>query len=490
MFCPNCGKEMNDGAVFCSNCGWSKSDVGNKNKSNIANVFKKLKIPFFIVIAIAVVLFGIKTYMSIERSRVYDKVYAYITDDGKVLHYTHDEKKGSLVEMGNGWMADRYDIFGTKQYIDKKGEAKTIANTEIIELIVIDNKISMNSCECMFGFSNLIDIEGIKNIDTSACTNFQAMFLTSKVKNINLNFLDMSKGENFSCMFMECEELENVDMLKVNMSSAKNFSQMFFGCKNLKNVKFSSSDILYVQSMQDMFWDCGSLQSIDMSNIHYENVKSINSIFYGCSSLKEIKFNNSEWGSIENDIDMGFADSQKQEVKITVNNSQKEYNEFMTYIARVRLTPNNIYKYIDIETELFDSYYSDILGNFVVWEMSYDQPTIYFEFKSKDNRYTFDDAKVSFILEMQDSQYYDFWKHDNRYEYRNEKTSEGLTNVVNLNINNGLSQKETFAVDKEELHVTYRETGIGSNTIYNWERVFTGNYKVYDVTGFVNRPWQ
>ena len=22
MFCPNCGKEMKDGAVFCSNCGY------------------------------------------------------------------------------------------------------------------------------------------------------------------------------------------------------------------------------------------------------------------------------------------------------------------------------------------------------------------------------------------------------------------------------------------------------------------------------------
>ena len=421
---------------------------------------------------------------------MYDKVYAYITDDGKVLHYTHDEKKGLLVEIGNGWMADRYDIFGEKEYVDKKGETRTRVNTETIEQIVIDNKITMNSCECMFAFGNLVDIKGIKNIDTSNCTNFYAMFLTSKIKNIDLNSLDMSKGENFSCMFMECEELENVDMSKVNMSSAKDFSYMFSGCKNLKNIKLGKNDILHTQNMDSMFWLCESLQNVDLSNIHYENVNRINYIFYGCASLKEIKFNDSEWSSIESDIDIGFEDNQKQEVKIMVNNSQKEYNEFMTYIARVRLTPNNIYKYIDIETELFDSYYSDILGNFVVWEMSYDQPTIDFEFKSKDNRYTFEDAKVSFILEMQDSQYYDFWKHDNRYEYRNEKISEGLTNAVNLNINNGLSQKETVAVDKEELHVTYRETGIGSNTIYNWERVFTGNYKVYDVTGFVNRPWQ
>ena len=482
MFCPNCGKEMNDGAVFCSNCGWSKGGVSTKNSNNIAKVLRTLKLPLLIVFIIAAVLLGIKTYNDIENSKVYDKVYAYITDDVKVLHLTHDEKKGLLVEIGNGWMADRYDIFGEKEYVDKKGETRTRVNTETIEQIVIDNKITMNSCECMFAFDNLVDIKGIKNIDTSNCTNFYAMFLTSKIKNIDLNSLDMSKGENFSCMFMECEELENVDMSKTNMRNARAFNQMFERCKKLKNIKFGDIDMLYVQNMADMFWECESLQNVDLSNIHYENVKSINSIFYGCSSLKEIRFNNSEWGSIENDIDMGFADSQKQDVKIMVNNSQKEYNEFMTYIARVRLTPNNLSKYVDIKTEVDDSYYSNRVGNFLLWEMSSDPPIIYFEFKSKDNRYTFDDAKVSFIIEMQDSQYYDFWKHDNRYEYSSEKLSEGLTNAINLNINNGSLQNETIVMPDNEVHY--------NNGKHSWEKVFTGNYKVYDVTGFVNRPWQ
>ena len=227
MFCPNCGNQMNDSAVFCNNCGWSKSATMNKKNNSISKVLQKLRLPLLIVFVIIVVLLGVRTYTNIESSRVYDKVYAYITDNGKVLHYTHDDTKGLLVEMGNGWMADRYDIFGTKEYIDKKGETKTIANTETVEQIVIDNKISMKSCECMFAFENLTDIKGIKNIDASNCTNFQAMFLMSKIKNINLNSLDMSKGTNFSCMFMVCEELENADMSKVDMSSAEDFSQMF-----------------------------------------------------------------------------------------------------------------------------------------------------------------------------------------------------------------------------------------------------------------------
>lgn len=43
MFCPNCGKEMNDNATFCSNCGYSKS------KNN------RFKLKYFIFVFIAVI---------------------------------------------------------------------------------------------------------------------------------------------------------------------------------------------------------------------------------------------------------------------------------------------------------------------------------------------------------------------------------------------------------------------------------------------------
>ena len=35
MFCPNCGKELKDGSVFCSKCGY---DIKNK-KANTNNSY-------------------------------------------------------------------------------------------------------------------------------------------------------------------------------------------------------------------------------------------------------------------------------------------------------------------------------------------------------------------------------------------------------------------------------------------------------------------
>ncbi len=48
MFCQNCGKEMNDGASFCSNCGWKNSStkgITSKLKDSINGFTKNLK-PF------------------------------------------------------------------------------------------------------------------------------------------------------------------------------------------------------------------------------------------------------------------------------------------------------------------------------------------------------------------------------------------------------------------------------------------------------------
>ena len=49
MFCPNCGKEMSDAAVFCGNCGWSKT--GKKGRGG-----KKISLPIVPIIGVVVII--------------------------------------------------------------------------------------------------------------------------------------------------------------------------------------------------------------------------------------------------------------------------------------------------------------------------------------------------------------------------------------------------------------------------------------------------
>ena len=40
MFCPICGYEMSEEALFCSNCGWSKKGNVNNSKTSIRRIFE------------------------------------------------------------------------------------------------------------------------------------------------------------------------------------------------------------------------------------------------------------------------------------------------------------------------------------------------------------------------------------------------------------------------------------------------------------------
>ena len=118
MFCPNCGSEIKDGIGFCNNCG---AKIVNKSKFN----FKKLLIPIFIALILLIVPYGVyRIYDYNVNKYVSDNVYVYFTENGSCLHFTNDEKKGTLVDINNqGWWKTK-ELFGVEKFINKKGEEK------------------------------------------------------------------------------------------------------------------------------------------------------------------------------------------------------------------------------------------------------------------------------------------------------------------------------------------------------------------------------
>ena len=65
MFCPNCGKEMSDGASFCPNCGYRRDGSASKSSFNLSsglgNGFNKKVFILVAVIIVAFVLFKLIT---------------------------------------------------------------------------------------------------------------------------------------------------------------------------------------------------------------------------------------------------------------------------------------------------------------------------------------------------------------------------------------------------------------------------------------------
>ena len=85
-------------------------------------------------------------------------------------------------------------------------------------------------CQC----HNLVEIEGIYNLNTSDVTSMENMFYECN----SLTSLDVSKFEtsnvtNMSGMFSNCSSLTSLDVSKFNTSNVINMKQMFWCCSSI-----------------------------------------------------------------------------------------------------------------------------------------------------------------------------------------------------------------------------------------------------------------
>lgn len=112
--------------------------------------------------------------------------------------------------------------------------------------------IQPNSCGAWFsGFSNLKEIKGIKNLNTSIVTNM-------------------------SCMFCNCSSLTSLDLRSFNTSNVTDMEVMFYGCGSLTSLDLSSFRTEKVTDIKDMFNGCSSLTSLDIRNFYMLKMERFN----------------------------------------------------------------------------------------------------------------------------------------------------------------------------------------------------------------------
>lgn len=119
------------------------------------------------------------------------------------------------------------------------------------------------------GCTNLTNIEGIENLNTS-----------------NVTYMNE--------MFDQCSNLETLDLSHFNTERVTTMAQMFYGCTKLHDLNISSFNTENVTSMNQMFGGCSSLDSLDLSHFNAEGVNyhGLYAMFSGCSSLKFLDVSN------------------------------------------------------------------------------------------------------------------------------------------------------------------------------------------------------
>ena len=146
------------------------------------------------------------------------------------------------------------------------------------------------TCKSWFnGFSQLTEIKGIKNLNTSEVRYMSYMFAgCSKLKSVDLTYMNLQNVEDMSYMFHYCLALNTVYLKGLNTYKVKYMNSMFELCKSLKHLDLSSFNTQNVKNFQRMFYECNSLKAIYASPKFVVNVSDLDSkanMFSGCSKL-------------------------------------------------------------------------------------------------------------------------------------------------------------------------------------------------------------
>ena len=128
---------------------------------------------------------------------------------------------------------------------------------------------------CYYWFyecKNLVNIEGIENLNTEKVTNM-------------------------ALMFASCSDLTSLDVTKFNTANVTTLMSMFSNCSSLKSLDVTNFDTGNVISMAYMFYECSALTSLDLTNFNTAKVMDMCFMFKKCSGLTSLnltKFNTAE----------------------------------------------------------------------------------------------------------------------------------------------------------------------------------------------------
>lgn len=159
-----------------------------------------------------------------------------------------------------------------------------------------------------YGCTNLTNIEGIENLNTSYVKNMSGMFdQCSNLETLDLSHFNTEKVENMSNMFNGCTKLHDLNISSFNTENVTSMNQMFGGCSSLDSLDLSHFNTRYVRKsgFNYMFNGCSSLSSLDVSNFTTDKPSmQLDGLFKGCSSLQTLDLSSFSTGGASSVTDM------------------------------------------------------------------------------------------------------------------------------------------------------------------------------------------
>lgn len=159
-----------------------------------------------------------------------------------------------------------------------------------IQKVIFDDSFAKArpvTCMCwFFGCTNLKNIEGINNLNTTEVTDMGAMFRNcSSLTDLDVSGFDTRKVTTMGTMFSGCSKLYTLDVSGFDTKNVTDMYCMFNKCSGLTTLNVSGFDTKNVTNMREMFSGCSGLTTLDVSGFDTRNVTNMNAMFNKCSAL-------------------------------------------------------------------------------------------------------------------------------------------------------------------------------------------------------------
>ena len=103
------------------------------------------------------------------------------------------------------------------------------------------------------------------------------------------SFSGFSDYNSLNGLFWEYSNLTDISGIEnLNTSGVKDMSYMFFKCSSLTSLDLKSFSTENVTNMSGMFLNCSSLQNLDISSFSRASLESANEMFKGCSESLQL----------------------------------------------------------------------------------------------------------------------------------------------------------------------------------------------------------
>ena len=161
-----------------------------------------------------------------------------------------------------------------------------------IQKVIFDDSFAKArpvTCMCwFFGCTNLKNIEGINNLNTTEVTDMGAMFRNcSSLTDLDVSGFDTRKVTTMGTMFAGCSKLSTLDVSGFDTKNVTDMYCMFNKCSGLTTLNVSGFDTKNVTNMREMFSGCSKLATIYVSDKFVTtNVTEGKSMFNMCKVLE------------------------------------------------------------------------------------------------------------------------------------------------------------------------------------------------------------